>query len=383
MADTLPLFADSAPARDEDLLRTWAERIRAAATERRALRLRGGGTKAFYGEPLPPDAEPLDTRAYAGIVSHEPTELVVTARCGTPLTELEAALARHGQCLPFEPPHFGPTATVGGMVAAGLAGPARAAVGGVRDFVLGVRMLNGRGEDLVFGGQVMKNVAGYDVSRALAGSLGTLGLITEVSLKVLPVAAGEATLRIPLAAEAALQHLARWRGQPLPLNASRWLDDDGGTLLVRLRGAAAAVAAASERLRQEVGGDVLEPAAAEQAWRATREQTLPFFTAPSPAHGLWRLSVAPATPMLPLPGPVLIEWFGALRWVWAPPEAAAQLRTLARQAGGHATLFRAPAEAPHARGRFTPPEGPLLTLQQRLRAAFDPHGVFQPGIWGF
>lgn len=384
MVDTLPLFSSDAAGGDDALLRAWAERIRAAAAAGRPLRLRGGGTKAFYGDPVAADAETLDTRAYAGIISHEPTELVVTARCGTPLAALEAALARHGQCLPFEPPHFGEAATVGGMVAAGLAGPARAAVGGVRDYVLGARLLNGRGEDLVFGGQVMKNVAGYDVSRALAGSLGTLGVITEVSLKVLPTAAGEATLRLPLSADAALRHLARWRAQPLPLNASRWLDDDGGTLLLRLRGAAAAVESACRRLVDEAGGDRLDPMLAQREWAATREQTLPFFcTAPSAAHGLWRLAVAPTAPVLALPGPALVEWFGAQRWVWAPLDATEALRAMARQAGGHATLFRAPAAAPDARGRFAPPDGPVRTLQQRVRAAFDPHGVFQPGVWGF
>ncbi|WP_334153598.1 glycolate oxidase subunit GlcE [Tepidimonas sp.] len=383
MADDTPSLPPGDGAAD-DAVRAWAERIRAAAADRRPLRLRGGGTKAFYGDPVAAEAEVVDTRAYTGILSHEPTELVITVRCGTPLSELEATLDRHAQYLPFEPPYLGEGATVGGMVAAGLAGPARAAVGGVRDYVLGARLLNGRGEDLVFGGQVMKNVAGYDVSRALAGSLGTLGLITEVSLKVLPRPAGEATLRLPLSADAALQQLARWRAQPLPLNASRWQDDAGGTLLLRLRGAAAAVETACQRLLAEVGGDRLDPATAQREWEATREQTLPFFaTPPSPAHGLWRLSVAPTAPMLALPGPTLVEWFGGQRWVWAPLDAADTLRAMARQAGGHATLFRAPAATPQARGRFTPPEDPLRALQQRVRTAFDPHGLFQPGVWGF
>lgn len=384
MVDTVSWQAGESAQGDDALLQTWAQRIRAAGDARQPLRLRGGGSKAFYGNPVEAQAEILDTRAYSGIVSYEPTELVVTARCGTPLAALEALLASHGQCLPFEPPHFGAGATVGGMVAAGLAGPARAAVGGVRDYVLGARLLNGRGEDLFFGGQVMKNVAGYDIGRALAGSLGTLGLITEVSLKVLPMAAHEATLRLPMSAQAALEHLARWRGQPLPLNASRWLDEDGAALLLRLRGAVAAVDAACERLLSELGGERLEPALAQREWDATREQTLPFFrNAPSAEHGLWRLSVKPTTPHLALPGPTLIEWFGAQRWVWAPLDAADTLRSLAKQAGGHATLFRAPTAVPHASGRFTAPEAPLLALQQRVRAAFDPHGVFQPGIWGF
>ncbi len=382
MADTPTLSEPAAPG--DAVIQRWAEHIRATAADGRTLRIRGGGTKAFLLPPPAAGAEVLDTREHTGIVSHEPTELVVTARCGTPLAEREEALAQHGQCLPFEPPHFGPGATVGGMVAAGLAGPARLAVGGVRDYVLGARLLNGRGEHLIFGGQVMKNVAGYDVSRALAGSFGMLGVITEVSLKVLPLAAGEATLRLPLDQAAALQHLARWRGQPLPLNASAWIADDGGTLWLRLRGAAAAVAAACERLLAEAGGERVEDAAARAFWQALREQTAPFFTQPpSPAHGLWRLAVKPTAPVSSLPGPTLIEWFGGQRWVWAPLSAAETLRTLAREAGGHATLFRAPTDAPDAGDRHTSPEPTMRALQQRVRVAFDPQGVFGPGPWGY
>ncbi|TSE19734.1 putative FAD-linked oxidoreductase [Tepidimonas alkaliphilus] len=362
----------------EAVLAGWAQAIRDAAARGARLAVCGGGSKAFYGEPLPADAQPLDARALRGVVRYEPTELVVRARAGTPLAELEALLAQHGQELPFEPPHFGPGATVGGMVAAGLAGPARMAVGGVRDYVLGVRLLNGRGEDLFFGGEVMKNVAGYDVSRLLAGSLGSLGVLTEVALKVLPRPAGEATLRLPLAAEAALQRLAQWRAQPLPLNASAWIPDGdgGGALWLRLRGAAAAVQAAGERLLAEAGGEAVEPAAAAALWHGLREQTHAFFAqAPSGAHGLWRLAVPPATPWGP-PGAVLAEWFGAQRWLWAPLADGAALAAWAHQAGGHATLFRAPAEAPEAAPRLATPEPALAALQRRVVAAFDPHGVF-------
>ncbi|NIC40399.1 glycolate oxidase subunit GlcE [Aquabacterium sp. A08] len=367
----------------------WADQIRAAAADGTALRLVGGDSKAFYGPPLPADLPRLETREHGGIVAHEPTELVLTARAGTPLAEVEAALAACGQCLAFEPPHFGPDATVGGMVAAGLSGPARASVGAVRDFVLGVQLLNGRGEHLTFGGQVMKNVAGYDVSRLLAGSLGSLGVITEVSLKVLPVAPAEATLCFELAQDAALAQLARWRGHPLPLNASCWvLDDTGGAprplLFVRLRGAAAAVEAACTRMLADAPGERQDTAITAADWRACGEQTLPFFAQPpSPAHGLWRLSVAPTTPVLDLPGPTLVEWFGGLRWVWAPVDAGAALRQVAQAAGGHATLFRAPADAPLAAERFTPPAPALRTIQQRLQREFDPAGVFNPGRWGF
>ena len=372
----------------DPVLAEWSACLRAATDTHGRVRIQGGHSKDFYGEPPAPSAPPatvLDTRAYRGIVAHEPTELVVTAKAGTPLNELEAALAAHGQCLAFEPPHFGPDATVGGMVAAGLSGPARASVGAVRDFVLGLQMLNGRGEWLVFGGQVMKNVAGYDVSRLLAGSWGTLGVITEVSLKVLPVAPAEATLRFALPQAQALAQLARWRGQPLPLNASCWVHDPelGESLYVRLRGAVAAVESACQRLMQEAPGERLDTAATATDWVACREQTLPFFGQPPSAdHGLWRLSVAPAAPVLALAQAPLVEWFGGLRWTWAPLAEGPRLQALAQAAGGHATLFRAPASAPDARQRFTPPSAAVQTIQQRLRQAFDPAGIFDSGRHG-
>ncbi len=226
------------------------ERVRAARADKTPLNIRGGGSKAFYGEAA--QGQPLDVTGLAGISSYEPSELVVTVQAGTPLAELEATLAESGQCLPFEPPRFASTATVGGMVAAGLAGPARAAVGGVRDYVLGATLLNGRGELLAFGGTVMKNVAGYDVSRALAGSMGCLGVICEVSLKVLPLAQATLTLRLEMDEAQAIQRINEWGGQPLPLNATAWWE---GTLVLRLSGAVAAVHAARERL----GGDVVQP----------------------------------------------------------------------------------------------------------------------------
>ena len=249
------------------VIERFAERIRSAAAEKRPLRLRGGGTKDFYGQAL--EGEVLDARAYAGIVAYEPTELVVTARCGTPLAELETVLRVEGQHLAFEPPHFGPGATVGGMVAAGLSGPRRQAAGAVRDFVLGVRMLDGRGDDVSFGGQVMKNVAGYDVSRPMAGSMGTLGLILEVSLKVPPLPFAEATLKLEMPEGKAIGMLNHWGGKPLPLSACAWT---GGDLALRLSGAASAVDAA----RETIGGESIEPSQAQRFWLGVREQTDPF-----------------------------------------------------------------------------------------------------------
>jgi len=382
----------------QDNLQQLTDRVRAAAANKTPLRLRGGGSKDFYGQSLQGDV--LDLRGYNGILSYEPSELVITVRSGTLLRDVQAALTEKGQCLAFEPPHFGPRATVGGMVAAGLAGPARANVGSVRDFVLGVKLLNGKGEHLTFGGQVMKNVAGYDVSRLMAGSLGSLGVITEVSLKVLPIAAGEVTLACAgVSQQQAITLLNQWGGQPLPLNASAWVHDTTmqpaqDHLFVRLRGAHAAVEAAVPQMSQDVQslGATVTRMANEQAasdWHASGEQTLPFFQqAPAPDACLWRLSVKPTTGMMQLfdttLGDPYIEWHGAQRWVWAPASAADSLRYAAQVAGGHATLFRVSAahgEADKAVGVFTALDAVQQRIQRELKRQFDPVGIFNPGRW--
>ena len=344
-----------------DRIAEFSERIRAAAARNTPLRIRGGGTKDFYGEPCAGEA--LDTRPLAGIVDYEPTELVITAGAGTPLADIEAAIRSRGQMLAFEPPHFGAGATLGGCVAAGLSGPRRASAGAVRDFVLGVRILDGRGDSLRFGGTVMKNVAGYDVSRVIAGSLGTLGLVTEVSLKVLPVPVAEITLRLEKSAAEAIALMNEWGGRPLPISATCHCDN---LLTVRLSGAAAAVRTARDR----IGGEEVSDAAA--FWTAVREQTLPFFAG---AQTLWRLSVKSTTPPLNLPGPQLIEWGGALRWLAGDGDARL-VREAAAYAGGHATLFRARDKAA---GAFQPVTPALATLHRRLKATFDPAGIFNPG----
>ena len=365
--------------------RQLIDQVRAAASARRSLRIIGGDTKAFYGQPVA--GEPESTSGWAGIVSHEPSELVVTVRAGTPLVELEAALAEQGQCLPFEPPRFGSASTIGGAVAAGLAGPARASAGGVRDYVLGVQFIDGRGEWLTFGGQVMKNVAGYDVSRVLAGSMGTLGILTDISLKVLPVAPAEATLVFSLGQHDALEQLHRWGGQPLPLNASCWVKDqtqpDAPELLfLRLRGAVAAVESACERLAREAGGQRMDNAETGPDWAACRDQTLPFFNAPAPDLCLWRLSVPQTAAVISLPFAQLIEWHGAQRWLWAPASAAAEIRSAAAAVNGHATLFRAGVDGAPGVPRFDRQTAVIDTITQRLRAEFDPAGIFNPGRMG-
>ena len=351
-----------------------SDRVRAASASGTALRIRGGASKDFYGEPS--QGELLDTRGLTGITSYEPSELVVTVRAGTPLVELEALLASSGQCLPFEPPHYGPSATVGGMVASGLSGPARASAGSVRDYVLGITMLNGRGELLTFGGQVMKNVAGYDVSRLIAGSLGTLGLIVEVSLKVLPVAPAEATLKFAMPQAQALRQLNEWGGRPLPLNASCWVEDAGvGTLFLRLRGALAAVEAACRTL----GGERQDNALVAPDWSLCREQQLPWFLERGERE-LWRLSVPQAATVLDLQEPTLVEWHGGQRWVRVARGQGERVRQAAKAVGGHATLFRS-VDGPGAAtsGRFQPLGPELLRIHRELKHEFDPAGIFNRG----
>lgn len=339
------------------------ECIRDAAAERRPLCIRGGGTKDFYGNA--PRGALLATGSLCGIVEHQPSELVLTALGGTPLEDIEATLLEHGQMLAFEPPHFGPGATLGGCVAAGLAGPRRASSGpshgGVRDFVLGARLVDGSGRLLRFGGTVMKNVAGYDVSRALAGSLGILGLIVEVSLKVLPRPAVEASLRLEMDLEAALDRLQRWAGRALPISASAWV---GGCLNLRLSGSSSAVA---EGLA-EIGG---EGFAGESFWSDVREQRLPFFSGQAP---LWRVALPARASGLDLGREEFIEWNGMLRWIHSdrPPEV---VRARAEALGGHATLFRGGDRS----GVFHPLQPALLDIHRRLKAEFDPAGILNPG----
>ena len=353
------------------------DQVQAARASKTVLDIRGGDTKAFYGGAQ--RGEVLDTRPLAGISSYEPSELVVTVRAGTPLAELEAALAEKGQCLPFEPPRFGGTedaaGTVGGMVAAGLSGPARAAVGCVRDYLLGATLLNGRAEVLNFGGTVMKNVAGYDVSRVLAGSLGTLGVICEVSLKVLPVAPSTLTLRLEAEQAAAIRRLNEWGGQPLPLNASAWWD---GMLVLRLSGAVAAVSAAAK----SIGGEPVDAALAHSFWTGLRDHRDEFFIGAAKAveagASLWRLSVPATAAPLKLLGEQLLEWGGAQRWICTSAPASV-LRDVAQAAGGHAVLFRS---GDKTAGVFAPLAPPIDRIQQNLQRAFDPDGIFNPGRLG-
>ena len=348
----------------DEMLKTLRERVVRAGRDGTPLRIRGGGSKDWYG--CAPQGVLLETSGYHGIISYEPTELVITARCGTPLAAIEAVLDSQGQMLAFEPPHFSAGATIGGVVASGIAGPRRQAAGAVRDFVLGTTLMDGRGEILRFGGQVMKNVAGYDVSRLLAGSLGMLGLIVDVSLKVLPRPQAETTLRLELGQDEALQRMNMWAGQPLPLSASVW---HANVLTVRLSGAHAAVDAAARR----IGGQALPPAVAGAYWHDVREQRHPFFTQDDAP--LWRLSVPTTAPELAHRGPQWIEWGGGQRWLRSA-DAPDSVRALAARHGGHATLYRGGARDKDV---FHPLAPAVHTIHRNLKNAFDPAGVFNPG----
>ena len=350
----------------ENVLQTFKERIATATANKSPLRIKGNGTKDWYGQSL--QGEVLDTTAYSGIIAYDPTELVITARAGTSLREIGKALSEKNQMLAFEPPRFDGLATIGGIVASGLSGPRRQAVGTVRDFVLGAVLMDGKADVLHFGGQVMKNVAGYDVSRLLTGSMGTLGLILEVSIKVLPRSVAQQSLQFAMTQEQALHQLNVWGGQPLPLSASCW---HNGMLAIRLSGAQAAVDAAIKKM----GGDALpEP---EKFWDRLREQEHAFFDGvmQDKEHGLWRLSVPSVAPVLNMQGEQCIEWGGAQRWLKTTASASA-VRAAAEQAGGHATLFKGGDKSV---GVFHPLQPAVERIHRNLKNAFDPAGIFNPG----
>ena len=337
-----------------------AEQVGAAIETGSTLNIRGGNSKTFYGNPV--TGETLDVSDHNGIIEYDPGELVLTCRAGSRLSEIRGALADSGQHFPFEPPGFGENATVGGTIACGFSGPARPWRGSLRDYLLGVKMVNGAGEVVQFGGQVMKNVAGYDMSRLIAGSMGTLGVLLEASFKVLPKPASEQTLVFGCSQEEGIAWVNRWSGQPLPLSGSFWHE---GLLHLRLSGARSEVEQAVTRLDS---GKPLEETA---CWSDLREHRLPFFENPG---NLWRLSLPSATAPLDLAGDCLVDWGGAQRW-YLTDQPAEVIREIARLAGGHATLFR----GDDAAGTFQPLPAALQQIQQRIKRALDPHGVFNPG----
>ena len=338
--------------------------IAEAAEVEQSLQFTGSGSKTFIGRQ--PIGKPLDVTAHQGVINYEPRELVITVRSGTPLSALESLLASEGQMLPFEPPHYGPAATLGGTIACGLSGPRRPYVGSARDFVLGTTLINGLGRRLRFGGEVMKNVAGYDVSRLMVGAMGTLGLLLDVSMKVLPLPERECTLVQELTEAKAITRMNQLAGLALPLSAASY---DGLKLYLRLSGSEQGVAAA----RSELGGETLEEDAL--FWQKIREQQYSFFKTDKP---LWRLSIAAGTPPLDLPGKQLIDWGGALRWIVMDEvdEAAATLQQVAKANGGHAQLFRGGDRA----GRVAQPlSDGLMLIHKQLKQALDPKGILNLG----
>ncbi len=367
------------------------EQVLDAVQQQHTILIEGGGTKKFYGNhalnsidkatlntidnrvPHNTNASvALKLNALRGIINYQPTELVVTAWAGTPLQEVIDTLAASAQMLAFDPPAFGAQATLGGCVAAGLAGPGRYSGGPVKDYVLGTHLLTTSGSVMKFGGEVMKNVAGYDVSRLLVGSMGMFGALTQVSVKVAPIPPEICTLEFALDEASALALCHGWRAQPLPISATAWQSTEGtsGCLRVRLAGAGAALKTA----RLKMGGQVLPEAQALEYWTALREQKLSFFATPT----LWRLAVAPGTPVLNL-APTLIEWGGGQRWVASALDATT-VRRVAEQAGGHATLFRSSSDQTMPdQGVFHPLTDGVLAVVQRLKQEFDPLGLFNPG----
>lgn len=355
----------------EFVLSEMIDQVMTARASLKPLVIQGGGTKQFYGEAVASTGSSgvLDVSAFQGVVNYEPSELVVTARAGTPLAEIESLLAENRQMLAFEPPCYGPASTIGGCVAAGLSGPRRMMAGSLRDFVLGATLLDANGVVLRFGGEVMKNVAGYDVSRLLAGSMGIFGPILEVSLKVAPLPLMEETRVFELDEAEALQQFNTWRSKPLPISATSWLQEGGrGVLRLRLSGSEPALASAVRIL----GGEPMEQAEADRWWQNLRNQTHPFFQ----ARPLWRLALPLTTPPLGL-GNMLIEWNGGLRWLGDRDIEPDFVRKAAERHGGHATLFRHDGKA--SVSVFHPVARGVRAISERLKQEFDPTGMFNPG----
>lgn len=344
-----------------DIARRLQEQVLAARDEKRALKIVGGGSKQFMGRPV--EADELNVGEHSGIVEYQPVELVVTVRAGTPLTELEAALAENNQMLSFEPPRFSDQATIGGTLACNQSGPGRPWTGSVRDQVLGIRLINGQGEHLRFGGQVMKNVAGYDVSRLQAGAMGTLGVITELSLKVLPRPAATTTLVQELALDEAIHRMNNRATEPKPLTGACWLD---GKLYLRLAGARSAVDATASQWQGEPLAD------ADSFWAQLRDHRSEFFAGDQP---LWRFSVNPTALNPDLDGSWLVDWGGSQRWYRGEAQLS-DMEALAAHAGGQVSLFRGGDRSGEVMHRQP---AALKAIQQRLKRSFDPEGIFNPG----
>jgi glycolate oxidase FAD binding subunit len=349
------------PMCETDISSELQQQVQQAIADHTLLNISGSGSKAFLGNTS--QGISIDVTGHRGIVEYDPRELVLTARSGTTLQEIEAALTEANQMLAFEPPHFGDSATLGGTIACALSGPRRPYAGSARDFVLGCKLLNGRGEVLRFGGQVMKNVAGYDVSRLMAGAYGTLGILLEISLKVLPHPAASITVARESSATEAISSMSALLSKPYPVDGAC---HHGEQLYVRISGSAQAVREA----RTRIPGDVVPDA--DAFWHALREHQLPFFNR---SGALYRVVVKPATPPLNIAGSWLLDWGGAQRWLYSNEDIAAIRRRVA-DVGGHVTVFRGKDKTDE---KFQPLPAPLLAIHQRLKASFDPKNIFNRG----
>ncbi|MCU7904794.1 MAG: glycolate oxidase subunit GlcE [Candidatus Thiodiazotropha sp. (ex Epidulcina cf. delphinae)] len=347
-------------ASDRDISRQLQASVLDAHHSTRHLQLIGSGSKRFYGREA--KGEILSLSAHSGIVGYEPTELVITARAGTPLEEIEQALTEKGQMLPFEPPRFSGGGTIGGAIAAGLSGPRRPWGGAPRDLLLGIKLLDGQGRILNFGGQVMKNVAGYDLSRLMAGALGTLGILLEVSVKVLPKPPQEHTLTFYSEDHNTWTLIRDILGKAIPVTATY---SRGNRHKLRL----ACNKHRLKRIQTECGLETVDHQ--EEFWQALRDQELDFFQRKAP---LWRISLPPAA-RLGLADETLNEWSNALRWL-VSEKPGEEIRTLVERQAGHAVLFR---NGDRTGERFHPLQPRVAEIQRKLKQVFDPKGIFNPG----
>jgi glycolate oxidase FAD binding subunit len=346
-----------------DVSEALRKQILNARKKEQKLNIVGGGTKSFMGRAADSHAGTLSLAEHTGIVEYHPVELIMTARAGTRIADIEAALAEEGQCLHFEPPRFGDASTLGGTLACNLSGPARPWSGSVRDQVLGIRLLNGKGEHLRFGGQVMKNVAGYDVSRLQAGAMGTLGAITEISLKVMPKPAMTLTLVQDMPVGDVIKYMNQRAGESKPITGAAWVD---GKVYLRLSGAKSAVEATAKKW----GGDVMEQG--DAFWQQLQHMQHDFFQSDEP---LWRFSIGSTAANPELDGPWLIDWAGSQRWYRGDADSA-RMESIAQRAGGQVSLFRGGDRKEDV--MHHQPQA-LQTIQSRLKASFDPDGLFNPG----
>lgn len=363
---------------NNDLTDQLVSQVQSAYQNRQALAIQGNGSKLFLIHQVP--GQRLSTASHQGIVNYLPSELTITVRSGTLLSDLKEVLTENGQMLAFEPPQFSANATIGGTIAAGLSGPSRPFTGSARDFVLGCKIINGRGELLQFGGEVMKNVAGYDLSRLVTGSYGSLGLILEVSLKLLPLPSREQSISFSLQLNQFAHQVQRLLLSGYPITAACYLD---GQAYIRLAGSEKGVASSYQEISQLLSKQKFQPQEINNLfWSELNEQQLSFFDQTQP---LWRLSLPGKTEnferYISAEDKQLIDWGGALRWFYSN-QSADKIRSDAQSLGGHAQLFRG-NEMDSDELKNVPKQQPLtpaiMKIHQQIKRAMDPHLILNHG----